>query len=93
MERGIENADYYYLLNRLKDAVADFNRIEIDDQPVPKVGIVGEIFVKYNFFTDGNIVDWLSGQGVEVVLPPYRVSLPSVLSTKPTTNRRFSSVP
>lgn len=72
MEMGIENADYYYLLNRLKDAVADFNQIEIDDQPVPKIGIVGEIFVKYNFFAGGNIIDWLSGQGVEVVLPPIQ---------------------
>ncbi|GAB6909863.1 putative CoA-substrate-specific enzyme activase [Desulfosarcina cetonica] len=72
MEAGIENADYYYLLNRLKDAVADFNRIEIDDKPVPRVGIVGEIFVKYNFFAGGNIIDWLTGQGVEVVLPPIQ---------------------
>jgi predicted nucleotide-binding protein (sugar kinase/HSP70/actin superfamily) len=72
METGIENADYYYLLNLLKKAVADFNLIEINDKTVPKIGIVGEIFVKYNFFSNGNIIDWLSGQGVEVVLPPIQ---------------------
>ncbi|MCB4203482.1 acyl-CoA dehydratase activase [Deferribacterales bacterium Es71-Z0220] len=72
METGIENADYYYLLNLLKRAVADFNRVEINDKTVPRVGIVGEIFVKYNFFSNGNIIDWLSGQGVEVVLPPIQ---------------------
>lgn len=72
METGIENADYQYLLNLLKKAVADFNRIEINDRPIPRVGIVGEIFVKYNFFSNGNIIDWLSGQGVEVVLPPIQ---------------------
>jgi predicted nucleotide-binding protein (sugar kinase/HSP70/actin superfamily) len=72
METGIENADYYYLLNLLKKAVADFNRVEINDKTVPRVGIVGEIFVKYNFFSNGNIIDWLSGQGVEVVLPPIQ---------------------
>ena len=72
METGIENADYYYLLNLLKRAVADFNRVEINDKTVPRVGVVGEIFVKYNFFSNGNIIDWLSGQGVEVVLPPIQ---------------------
>lgn len=72
METGIENADYYYLLNLLKKAVADFNLIEINDKTVPRVGVVGEIFVKYNFFSNGNIIDWLSGQGVEVVLPPIQ---------------------
>jgi len=72
MEQGIENADYPYLLNLLKKAVADFNQIEIHDKVVPRIGIVGEIFVKYNFFSNGNIIDWLSDQGIEVVLPPIQ---------------------
>jgi predicted CoA-substrate-specific enzyme activase len=72
METGIENVDYHYLLNLLMKAVADFNRIEINDKLVPKIGIVGEIFVKYNFFAGGNIIDWLTDQGVEVVLPPIQ---------------------
>jgi len=69
MEKGIENADYRYLLALLGKAVAAFNAIEVSHAPVPKIGIVGEIFVKYNFFSNGNIIDWLSGQGVEVALP------------------------
>lgn len=69
METGIENADYHYLLNLLRKAVADFNKVEISREPIPRIGIVGEIFVKYNFFANGNIIDWLSGQGVEVILP------------------------
>jgi len=72
MEAGIESADYSYLLNLLKTTVLDFNRIEFYDRPVPRVGIVGEIFVKYNFFSNGNIIDWLSKQGIEVVLPPIQ---------------------
>ena len=72
MEEGIESADYSYLLNLLEKAVIDFNRIEIYDRSVPRVGIVGEIFVKYNFFSNGNIIDWLSSQGIEVVLPPIQ---------------------
>ncbi|MBT8762723.1 2-hydroxyacyl-CoA dehydratase [Desulfohalobiaceae bacterium Ax17] len=72
METGIENADYYYLLNLLKKAIADFNRVEIKKEHVPKIGVVGEIFVKYNFFSNGNIIEWLSNQGVEVILPPLQ---------------------
>lgn len=69
METGIENGDYQYLLNLLREAVADFNLIETHDKPVPRIGVVGEIFVKYNFFSNGDIIDWLSGQGIEVILP------------------------
>ncbi|MEA3414882.1 MAG: acyl-CoA dehydratase activase [Thermodesulfobacteriota bacterium] len=69
METGIEKADYHYLLNLLKNAVTDFNSIKVSDQPVPRIGVVGEIFVKYNFFSNGNIIEWLSDQGVEVALP------------------------
>jgi len=69
METGIEKGDYQYLLELLKKAVADFNQMETNDNPVPRIGIVGEIFVKYNFFSNGDIIDWLSGQGIEVILP------------------------
>ncbi|MDD5724105.1 MAG: acyl-CoA dehydratase activase [Syntrophales bacterium] len=69
MEMGIENSDHHYLLNLLRKAVTDFNKVEIRREPVPRIGIVGEIFVKYNFYSNGNIIDWLSGQGVEVILP------------------------
>lgn len=72
MEAGIENADYHYLIGLLKRAVADFNRVEMSNRPVPRIGIVGEIFVKYNFFSNGDIIDWLTAQGVEAVLPPIQ---------------------
>jgi predicted nucleotide-binding protein (sugar kinase/HSP70/actin superfamily) len=69
MKMGIERADYYYLLRILKEAVMDFNAVKVTDQPILKIGVVGEIFVKYNFFANGNIIDWLTAEGVEVVLP------------------------
>ncbi len=37
---------------------------------VQRIGIVGEIYVKYNDFGHKNIVNWLVEQGVEPVLPP-----------------------
>ena len=69
MKPGIENADYHFLLNLLREATEDFNNIKIKNKIVPRIGVVGEIFVKYNFFSSSNIIEWLSTQGVEVILP------------------------
>jgi predicted nucleotide-binding protein (sugar kinase/HSP70/actin superfamily) len=38
---------------------------------VPRVGIVGEIYVKYNAFSNNHVVQWLSEHGLEVVLPGF----------------------
>lgn len=54
----------------LEEAVDAFNEIDIDDSYYPKIGIVGEIYVKYNSFGHQYIIDWLIKQGVEVVVPP-----------------------
>lgn len=69
---GVEKADFGYLLEVLSQAVKDFNRVEVKRQKVPCIGVVGEIFVKYNFFSNANIIEWLISQGVEVVLPPLQ---------------------
>lgn len=72
MELGIERADFSYLLALLRRAVSEFNHVPADRRPVPRIGVVGEIFVKYNFFANQNIVEWLCVQGVEPVLPPLQ---------------------
>jgi predicted CoA-substrate-specific enzyme activase len=61
--------DFRSLLGLLKRAVADFNAIPVCEAPVPVVGVLGEIFVKHNTFSNYGIVEWLMGQGVEVVIP------------------------
>jgi len=58
------------ILAGLKQAVAEFNAIETDNLDRPRVGLVGEIYVKYNRFINHDLVHWLMGQGFEVVLPP-----------------------
>ncbi|WP_148214161.1 acyl-CoA dehydratase activase-related protein [Denitrovibrio acetiphilus] len=70
MEEGVEKADYHNLLNILKEAVDEFNSVEVDKSKVPRVGIVGEIFVKHNIFSNGHILDWLTSQGIECDIPP-----------------------
>ena len=62
--------DYQSVFNLLEQAVADFNEIAIYPGNYPKMGIVGEIYVKYNAFGHQNVVNWLVEQGIEVVVPP-----------------------
>lgn len=49
----------------------DFNAIETLPGEYPRVGIVGEIYVKFNAFSNNNVARWLMDQGLEVVLPHF----------------------
>ena len=69
METWAEETDFGRLLNLLKEAISEFNIVDVTNEPVPVVGVLGEIFVKYNSFSNNNIVEWLIEQGIEVVLP------------------------
>ena len=51
--------------------VARFNDIPTHDRRYPKVGIVGEIYVKYNSFSNNHVAEWLMEQGIEVVVPDF----------------------
>lgn len=58
----------YFML--LAEAVQAFNKIATYERECPQIGIVGEIYVKYNSFGNQNSVDWLVEQGIEPVIPP-----------------------
>ncbi|MGE5453687.1 MAG: acyl-CoA dehydratase activase-related protein, partial [Methylocystaceae bacterium] len=49
--------------------VNDFDRLEILGTPKPKVGVVGEILVKYHPAANNNLVTLLESEGAEVVVP------------------------
>ncbi|MDR1937755.1 MAG: acyl-CoA dehydratase activase-related protein [Tannerellaceae bacterium] len=73
IERGVEavkKKDYKTLLKLLEQAVADFNQIELYERSYTKIGLVGEIFVKYNNYGQAHITEWLRSKGMEVVTPP-----------------------
>ncbi len=57
--------DIYKLIGEAAEA---FDSI-VEERELPKVGVVGEIFLKFNSFAHKNIVNWLVDQGVEVVPP------------------------
>ncbi|WP_026515440.1 2-hydroxyacyl-CoA dehydratase [Butyrivibrio sp. LB2008] len=52
-----------------KDIVEDFDRIEITDEVKPKVGIVGEILVKFAPAANNHLVNLLEEEGAEAVVP------------------------
>jgi predicted nucleotide-binding protein (sugar kinase/HSP70/actin superfamily) len=60
------------LFQLLSEAVCDFQDLELidDERAIPKVAIVGEIYVKFNTFGHSHISEWLVEQGVEVIFPP-----------------------
>ena len=52
------------------EIVNDFEKIELDlSKTKPKVGIVGEILIKYHPFGNNYCVDLLEKEGAEVVIP------------------------
>ena len=57
------------LVSLAKEAAAAFDAICDNGREVQRVGLVGEIYVKYNSFSNKNVVRWLIDHGVEVVPP------------------------
>ncbi len=53
----------------IKAIIKDFDTMEIHDIQKPKVGVVGEILVKFHPFANNFIVDILEREGAEAVLP------------------------
>ncbi|THB76126.1 MAG: CoA protein activase [Desulfobacteraceae bacterium] len=66
----IARRDYAGLISLLEEAVDSFNRVDVREVSAPRIGIVGEIYVKYNYFGNQHLADWLIDHGVEPVIPP-----------------------
>lgn len=50
-------------------AAKSFNDAAVVDRQLPKVGIVGEIYLKFNSFAHKNVVDYLAHRNIEVKPP------------------------
>jgi predicted nucleotide-binding protein (sugar kinase/HSP70/actin superfamily) len=55
----------------MNEIVKDFDSIEIIDVKKPKVGLVGEILVKFHPTANNNIVDIMEKEGAEAVMPDF----------------------
>lgn len=75
------------LLHLIAKAATDFDNACLNSER-PKVGIVGEIFLKFNAFSHQHIPEFLTEQGIEVV-PPALLPLFTQSFVNIETNRRL----
>jgi predicted CoA-substrate-specific enzyme activase len=68
--KAVLDNNHKTLLKLLEQAVADFNQISVYEREYTKVGLVGEIYIKYNNYGQAHISEWLRTKGMEVVTPP-----------------------
>ena len=74
------------------DMVDDFEKIEVDmTKTKPKVGIVGEVLIKYHPFGNNYVADLLEKEGAEVVLPDFMGFVKFMATHKITFNQLLNS--
>lgn len=66
---SVKSGDLKLFKKNVHQIVHDFENLEINNVVKPKVGIVGEILVKYHPTANNSIVDVLEKEGAEVILP------------------------
>ncbi len=64
--RGLTNAS---MRKNLQEMVKEFHQIPKCSRSLIKVGIVGEIYVKYSSFGNNNLEKFLASQGCEYMIP------------------------
>ena len=69
------------------DIVNDFEKIELDTSvKKPKVGVVGEVLIKYHPFGNNFVANVLENEGAEVVLPDFMGFIKFIATHKITFN-------
>ncbi|WP_099190352.1 2-hydroxyacyl-CoA dehydratase [Tepidibacter mesophilus] len=65
---NIKNGKINQFKKNIENIINDFDNLEILYKSKPKVGLVGEILVKYHPLANNNIVDMLENEGAEVIV-------------------------
>ena len=68
-QEDIQKGKVHVFNSNVENIIDDFNKIEIKKTNRPKVGIVGEILVKYHVFANNHLVEKLEEEGAEVTVP------------------------
>lgn len=69
VQENVKNGNLKEFGRNVQQIVQDFDTIPLRHVIKPKVGIVGEILVKYSPIANNNIVDLLESEGAEAVVP------------------------
>jgi len=68
-QKQISRGNYKEFRHNIREIVKQFDHLEIKNVSKPRVGVVGEILVKYHPAANNNLVRLLESEGVEVVVP------------------------
>ena len=68
-ELGTGRVSYKAVKENYRRIIDSFARIPVEKRPAVKVGVVGEIFVKYSPLGNNNLEQFLTDEGAEVVVP------------------------
>ena len=63
------NLRYGHVKQNLRKIAEDFSKIELNITDKVRVGIVGEIYIKYAPLGNNNLQDFLESEGCEVIIP------------------------
>ena len=88
----VAEADSKTFKQTIYDIVNDFEKIELDTSvKKPRVGIVGEVLIKYHPFGNNFVADLLEKEGAEVVLPDFMGFIKFMATHKITFNRLLNT--
>ena len=69
VKENLENGNRGIFNKNIKEIIKDFDNLELNDIKKPRVGVVGEILVKYHPTANNDIVNILESEGAEAVVP------------------------
>lgn len=69
VEKNVRNGSLTQFNSNMKRIIREFDTVPISDEVKPKVGVVGEILVKYSPTANNDIVRLLEEEGAEAVVP------------------------
>lgn len=69
VRKNVQNGSFSQFNRNMRRIITDFDTIPLDDIRKPRVGVVGEILVKYAPTANNDIVRLLEREGAEAVVP------------------------
>ncbi len=83
----VQKSSYKKFKQSIYEIVEDFEKIELDTTiKKPKVGIVGEVLIKYHPYGNNYVADLLEKEGAEVILPDFMGFIKFIATHKITFN-------
>ena len=88
----VAKSNLFEFKQSIYDLVNDFEKIKVDfTNTKPRVGIVGEILIKYHPFGNNNIVKLLEQEGTEVIAPDFMGFIKYCATSKITTHKLLNT--